>query len=83
MLTRTLLSAFLSSLGGITRQRHRLPLLLCLEGSVVICFVALVTQAELVFASILLRVGAVEGAMGLGCLVGLVRASGRELVTTR
>ena len=83
MLTRTLLSAFLSSLGGIARQRHRLPLLLCLEGSVVICFVALVTQAELVFASILLRVGAVEGAVGLGCLVGLVRASGRELVTTR
>ena len=83
MLTRTLLSAFLSSLGGIARQRHRLPLLLCLEGSVVICFVALVTQAELVFASILLRVGAVEGAVGLGCLVGLVRASGRELVATR
>ena len=83
MLSRTLLSAFLSSVGGIARQRHRLPLLLCLEGSVVICFVALVTQAELVFASILLRVGAVEGAVGLGCLVGLVRASGRELVTTR
>ena len=83
MLTRTLLAAFLRSMGGITRQRHRLPLLLCLESSVVICFVALVARAELVFASILLRVGAVEGAVGLGCLVGLVRASGRELVTTR
>ena len=33
------------------------------------------------FAAILLSVGAVEGAVGLGCLVGLVRAHGRELAS--
>ena len=82
MLSRAVLVAFLGAMLGITRQRHSLPLLLCLERAVVICFVVLVGRAELVFASILLRIGAVEGAVGLGCLVGLVRARGRELAST-
>jgi len=66
-------------LAGAVRQRHSLPLLLCLESAVIICFVTLVLWPEMIFAAILLSVGAVEGAVGLGCLVGLVRAHGREL----
>jgi len=65
---------------GAVRQRHSLPLLLCLESAVIICFVSLVLWPEIMFAAILLSVGAVEGAVGLGCLVGLVRAHGQELV---
>ena len=80
MLTRTLAMAFGASLAGAVRQRHRLPLLLCLESAVIVCFVSLVLWPEMLFAAVLLRVGAVEGAVGLGCLVGLVRAHGRELI---
>jgi len=80
MLTRTLALAFSATLGGLVRQRHRLPLLLCLESAVIVCFVSLVLSPELTFAAVLLGVGAVEGAVGLGCLIGLVRAEGRELV---
>jgi NADH:ubiquinone oxidoreductase subunit K len=79
MLTRTLSLAFAAALAGAVRQRHSLPLLLCLESAVIICFVTLVLWPEMIFAAILLSVGAVEGAVGLGCLVGLVRAHGREL----
>ena len=79
MLTRTLALAFGASLAGAVRQRHSLPLLLCLESAVIVCFVSLVLWPEMVFGAVLLRVGAVEGAVGLGCLVGLVRAHGREL----
>jgi len=79
MLTRTLALAFGAAMGGAVRQRHSLPLLLCLESAVIICFVSLVLWPEIMFAAVLLRVGAVEGAVGLGCLVGLVRAHGREL----
>jgi len=79
MLTRTLALAFGASLAGAVRQRHSLPLLLCLESAVIVCFVSLVLWPEMMFAAVLLRVGAVEGAVGLGCLVGLVRSHGREL----
>lgn len=80
-MTRTLIVAALASVVGLRRQKHSLPLLLCLERVVVVCFVTLVGRAELRFAAVLLAVGAVEGAVGLGCVVGLVRAVGRELVT--
>jgi len=81
MLTRTLALAFGAAMAGAVRQRHSLPLLLCLESVVIICFVCLVLCPEVIFAAILLSVGAVEGAVGLGCLVGLVRAHGRELAS--
>ena len=83
MLARTLLCAFAAVAGGLARQRHTLPLLLCLERAVIICFVTLLLMPELVYASVLLRVGAVEGAVGLGCILGLVRATGSELVAVR
>jgi len=79
MLTRTLALAFGASMCGAARQRHSLPVLLCLESAVILCFVSLVLWPETMFAAVLLRVGAVEGAVGLGCLIGLVRAHGREL----
>jgi len=82
MMTRTLALAFGAALVGAARQAHRLPLLLCLESSVIICFVSLVLQPEILFAAVLLSIGAVEGAVGLGCLVGIVRALGREQVTS-
>jgi len=66
---------------GCARQVHLLPLLLCLESAVIICFVSLVLRPEIMFAAVMLGVGAAEAAVGLGCLVGLVRAHGRELVT--
>jgi len=72
--------ALFAAMCGLCRQVHSLPVLLCLEGSVIICYVSMVAQAELVFAAVLLRVGAVEGAVGLACLVGLVRAAGRGRV---
>jgi len=81
MVTRTLLVAFCARLVGVRRQKHRLPVLLCLERTVIICFVSLVLASELGFAAILLAIGAVEGAVGLGCVVGLTRAGGRAAVS--
>ena len=80
MIARTLLLAFGACLAGCVRQSHSLPLLLCLESAVILCFVSLVLQPEIMFAVVLLAVGATEAAVGMGCLVGLVRAHGRELV---
>jgi len=79
-LTRTLVLAFGAACVGTQRQRHSLPLLLCLESAVIVCFVTLVLLPEILFAAVLVGVGAVEGAVGLGCVVGMLRAHGRELV---
>ena len=71
-----------AALIGAARQVHGLPVLLCLESAVIVCFVALVLRPEVLFAAVFLSTGAVEGAIGLGCLIGLVRARGRGLVNT-
>jgi len=77
MLSRALTLRFFSTVAGAARQPHILPLLLCLESAVIVCYVSLMLRPDILFAAVLLRIGAVEGAVGLGCLVGLVRARGR------
>jgi len=80
MLTRALTLRICAVCAGATRQTHGLPLLLCLESAVILCFVSLVLKHELMFGVVLLRIGAVEGAVGLACLVGLVRRHGVGIV---
>jgi len=65
---------------GLGIQKHGLPVLLCLESRVIICFVALALGPDVRFAAVLLAIGATERAVGLGCVVGVVRASGHTLV---
>jgi len=82
MIARALTLRLGAALVGAARQVHGLPVLLCLESAVIVCFVTLILRPEVLFAAVFLSTGAVEGAMGLRCLIGLVRSSGRDLVHT-
>lgn len=80
-MTRTLTLGFAAALVGTARQVHGLTVLLCLESVVIICFVSLLLRSDHIFAAILLSIGAVEAAVGIRCLVGLVRGGGTDRVS--
>ena len=56
-----------------------LSVLLCLEALVLVGVLILVGHAELIFSVCFVRVGACERAVGLACLVSLVRAQGSSM----
>ena len=60
------------------KKNNVLSLLLTLECIVLLLFISLCFISELYFAVIFLRVGACEAAIGLGCLVGLIRFVGQR-----
>ena len=62
------------------KKKNVLSLLLTLECIVLLTFIALCFSAELFFGIIFLRVGACEAAVGLGCLVGLIRLAGQSSI---
>lgn len=68
---------------ALTKKNHRLSILLILERIVLITLIALVIRSEIIFSVCYLRVGACEAAVGLSCLVGLVRFCGKEYVRMR
>lgn len=51
-------------------------MLLCVEALVIMCVLILVHHAELLFRVCFISVGACGSAVGLACLVGLVRGVG-------
>lgn len=57
-----------------------LSVLLCLETLVVVGVLVLVGHSELIFSVCFVRVGACERAVGLACLVSLVRAQGTSYI---
>jgi len=75
-------SAFIGAalvLLSFTRKAHSLAVLLTLEGLVILTLLALVAHRDLLFSVCFLRIGACEAAVGLSCLVGLVRLQGHEV----
>lgn len=57
-----------------------LSVLLCLEALVLVGVLILVCHTELIFRVCFVRVGACERAVGLACLVSLVRAQGSSML---
>ena len=68
------------SLGlSIFLKTRTLSVLLCLEALVVVGVLVLVQHSELMFRVCFISIGACERAVGLGCLVSLVRAQGVQI----
>ena len=65
---------------SFTRKAHRLAVLLTLEGLVMLTLLGLVAHRDLLFSVCFLRIGACEAAVGVSCIVGLVRLQGKEYV---
>ena len=65
----------------IVKKVYGLTRLLTLEITVILIFVRLLGGAEPFFCLFLLCVGACEGAVGLSCLVRVVRAKGSQLIS--
>lgn len=63
---------------ALIKKNHSLSILLTLERIVLVTLIALVIRSEIIFSVCYLRVGACEAAVGLSCLVGLVRFCGKE-----
>lgn len=55
--------------------------LLCLEALVVVTLLILMQHREVYFRVCFIRVGACEGALGLACLVSIVRHRGDAILT--
>nr|AKS04306.1 NADH dehydrogenase subunit 4L [Parasagitta elegans] len=69
-----LMTIFLIS--AVFLKSSYLAVLLCLEALVIVAVLVLVHHSELLFSVCFLSVGACESAVGLACLVSLVRAQG-------
>lgn len=66
---------------AIFSKNRYLSILLCLEALVLIGVLVLIIQSELMFRVIFISVGACESAVGLACLVGIVRHQGSAQLT--
>ena len=66
---------------SLARKTHSLAVLLTLEGIVMLTLLALIAHSDLIFSVCFLSIGACEAAVGLSCMVGLVRLRGQELVS--
>lgn len=53
-------------------------MLLCLESLVVVSVLILIQHSELIFGVCFISIGACESAVGLACLVSIVRAQGAQ-----
>lgn len=60
-------------------KKRILSVLLCLESFVILRVLLLVNHSELMFRVCFISIGACERAIGLACLVGLVRNQGSAL----
>lgn len=65
---------------GTFLKTSMLSVLLCLEALVVVCVLVLVQHSELLFSVCFISIGACERAVGLGCLVSLVRSQGSQFL---
>ena len=63
------------------KKNNVLRLLLTLECLVLFLFIVLCFLGEIYFRVIFLSVGACEAAVGLGCLVGLIRLAGQNHIS--
>ena len=66
---------------SLARKTHSLAVLLTLEGLVMLTLLALIAHSDLIFSVCFLSIGACEAAVGLSCMVGLVRLRGQEQVS--
>ena len=66
----------LGVMGLLKKKNDLLGLLLNLESLVLLIFIWFTINVELFFASLFLRVGACEAAVGLGILVRYIRNTG-------
>ena len=66
---------------SLARKTHSLAVLLTLEGIVMLTLLALIAHSDLIFSVCFLSIGACEAAVGLSCMVGLVRLRGQEQVS--
>ena len=65
---------------SFSRKVHSLTVLLTMEGLVMLTLLSLVAHRDLLFSVCFLSIGACEAAVGLSCMVGLVRLRGQELI---
>ena len=76
------LICFLVLIASLRKKKNNvLRLLLTLECVVLFLFIVLCFLGEIYFSVIFLRVGACEAAVGLGCLVGLIRLAGQNHIS--
>ena len=76
------LICFLVLIASLRKKKNNvLRLLLTLECIVLFLFIVLCFLGEIYFRVIFLRVGACEAAVGLGCLVGLIRLAGQNHIS--
>ena len=68
---------------SLARKTHSLAVLLTLEGIVMLTLLALIAHSDLIFSVCFLSIGACEAAVGLSCMVGLVRLRGQEQICYR
>nr|AKS04242.1 NADH dehydrogenase subunit 4L [Parasagitta elegans] len=66
-----LMSMFL--IAAVFLKSSFLAVLLCLEALVIVAVLVLVRHSELMFSVCFISIGACESAVGLACLVSLVR----------
>ena len=75
-----LLGSLILLLSFNKKKNNVLRLLLTLECLVLIMFNLICFTNELFFSIVFLSVGACEAAVGLGCLVGLIRFGGQNFI---
>lgn len=80
MLLKGALSAAFLLIVSLIRKMHTLAILLTLESFVMMALLAILTSSDLLFSVVYLSVGACEAAVGLSCMVGLVRLRGKEYI---
>ena len=80
MVIKAVLSSASLLIVSLTRKVHTLAILLTLESFVILTLIAILTVRDLFFSVVYLRVGACEAAVGLSCIVGLVRIRGKEYI---
>ena len=76
------LICFIVLIASLSKKKNNvLRLLLTLECVVLFLFIVLCFLGEIYFSVIFLSVGACEAAVGLGCLVGLIRLAGQNHIS--
>nr|AKS04400.1 NADH dehydrogenase subunit 4L [Parasagitta elegans] len=64
---------------AVYTKKSSLSMLLCLEAMVILGVMVLMSHSESMFSVCFISIGACESAVGIACLVSLVRSQGTEM----
>ena len=81
MILKCLLCMACCLLLAVFTKGRAMAALLCLEALVVVTLLIIIQHREVHFRVCFMRVGACEGALGLACLVSIVRHSGDAMLS--